>query len=554
MADTMIGRASKRIDALIQAFAPITAAKRAGARQAMKLSGAWNASDRSARTWASRTSFEGSADASLVDELPTIRQRSRDLWRNNGLAHSSINSIADNIVGSGFVPRLRLPFKTLGISRTRAADLAVQADEIWRCWCRTADATNTQHFDEMQHLVISSRLVSGDVFLLPLMVEDARVQCRYRLKIEIVEADRVETPWSQGSVGERDIRAGVELGGRNQPIAYWILVDHPGDMSIIRRDSRIVRRVPAHSPLGRPNVLHVFERDRVGQNRGVPLLAPVLARFKDLDDYEEAEIVRAHVAACFAAFITTGDPLTSALRSATDTKLGQRIEELSPGIIERLAPGEEITFANPNSPNSAFDAFVRTVSRVITSALGVPYEVATRDFSKTTYSQARAAMLEARRAFQRRQRWLQHRMLDPIWRMLLEEAWLLGDFEAGGDFLERTDLWTRTMWVPPGWGWVDPQKEGAAQKLALDMGVITRSQIIQAHSGGNFEDVSRELAEEQELRKELGLQGAAPAPADQADDSEPDDDAEADDEGDDQADEDEAEADDEETQDEETDE
>ena len=84
-------------------------------------------------------------------------------------------------------------------------------------------------------------------------------------------------------------------------------------------------------------------------------------------------------------------------------------------------------------------------------------------------------------------------------------AALLGDFDAGPDFYERMDLWTRTMWVPPGWGWVDPAKEGQAWKLALEMGTTTRSKIIAAADGGDFDAVTEELADEQDTRRALGL-------------------------------------------------
>lgn len=528
---TFVEQLSAGVDALVGVVSPERAARRQAARAASRFAESAYAGARSSRAWANRSTSSGSADADLDEgTLGTLRDRTRDRYRNDGFAHAAINSLADNVVGSGFQPRLRLPWKRLGITRDRAKELAVQADEVWRTWCKTADSTNRLTFDQMQHLVVASTFVSGDVFALPLMVQDARVPARYELKLELVEADRVDTPW--GTERGRDIRSGVELGARGQPIAYWIHVGHPGDVGIrAAAGQRKMRRVPAHSPLGRPNVIHVFHQDRVGQSRGRPILAPVLDAFKNADDYEEAEVIAAQVSACFAAFVTKNDPWTASL-ARQNGESGQ-LEELSPGAIEYLAPGESVEFGNPTRPNSQFDAFMRAVRRRISSALGMPYEVATRDFSGTTYSQARAALLEARRMFQRRQRWLVSTLLEHVWRMLLEEAWLKGDFEAGDDFLEQLDRWTRTLWIPPGWGWIDPQKEVVAWEKALAMGVTTRSKIIAAADGGDFDDVTQELADEEDLRRDLGLAGGGAPAADDGSDDESDE-SPADEEGEDE--------------------
>ena len=126
--------------------------------------------------------------------------------------------------------------------------------------------------------------------------------------------------------------------------------------------------------------------------------------------------------------------------------------------------------------------------------------------------------------FQRRQRWLTHTLLQPVFEMVLEEAWLLGDFDAGADFYERMDMWTRALWVPPGWGWIDPTKESQAWKLALEMGTTTRGKIIAAADGGDFDAITDELADEEATRRARGL-GMATQAQPQSSDDEDDDEA-----------------------------
>lgn len=45
---------------------------------------------------------KGSADSDLLPELDTIVARSRDLSRNHGIAAGAMQTLSDNIVGTGF--------------------------------------------------------------------------------------------------------------------------------------------------------------------------------------------------------------------------------------------------------------------------------------------------------------------------------------------------------------------------------------------------------------------------------------------------------------------
>ena len=72
-------------------------------------------------------------------------------------------------------------------------------------------------------------------------------------------------------------------------------------------------------------MLHLFDRLRPGQVRGVPWFAPVILKLRDLDEYDDAELVRKKIEACFAAFVTgADDEETLALPRPTPTAAGSR--------------------------------------------------------------------------------------------------------------------------------------------------------------------------------------------------------------------------------------
>ena len=60
-----------------------------------------------------------------------------------------------------------------------------------------------------------------------------------------------------------------------------------------------------------------------------------------------------------------------------------------------MFPGDKVAPFTPSRPNSGYGQFVENVLRHIGAGLNIPFELLMKDFSKTNYSSARAALLEA---------------------------------------------------------------------------------------------------------------------------------------------------------------
>jgi lambda family phage portal protein len=173
-------------------------------------------------------------------------------------------------------------------------------------------------------------------------------------------------------------------------------------------------------------------------------------------------------------------------------------------MIKHLLPGEDITSFNPQRPGATFEPFVERILKAISAALGLPYELVAKDFSKTNYSSARAALLEARRYFKMRQEWLARKLCQPVWERILEEAYLTRQLEAA-TFLEKKEYWVQSSWIAPGWEWVDPLKEAQAAEVGLKNGIITYSDLY-ASEGKDWEESLEQRKREQDKIKELGLE------------------------------------------------
>jgi len=440
----------------------------------------------------------GSADQDILSDLPKLRERSRDLNRNEGIAAGATNAVVQNVVGSGIMPQSQINAERLKIQPEKATELQQQAELAWLRWKRNADSTNRLDFDDIQALVQRQILENGEILFLPLMIATRRP---YSLALELVEADRLETPTAKMSIDR--VRSGIEFGLRGQPVAYWIKKSHPGSWSY--RPYRIddYKRIPAWNTLGRPNVFHLFHQMRPGQSRGVPWFAPALDIFKNMADYMESELVAARVAACYAIMVTSSNPYnmaTNASAGETDSA-GKPVEYLEPGIIKYLAQGEDVKSFTPNRPGNTFDSFIDRILRAVGVALDLPYEILAKDFSKTNYSSARASLLEARKFFQVRQTWLAKRFCQPCWEMVLEEAWLRGELDAP-DFLKNKREYCKARWIPNGWQWVDPVKEANGSQISLRNNMTTLSNIL-ASRGDDLDETLETRAREIKKIKDL---------------------------------------------------
>ena len=494
---------SSSLDGLISFFSPRAGLRRRMYREAIKVTRSFSAykgasRDRLRSSW---IPGGGSADADLLPELKDIRERSRDLNRNDAHASGITSTMTTNVVGTGIRPQSRIDKEQLNIDDDAANKFQKDAEHVWKMWIPHADAGNRMDFYEIQQLVDRQILENGEALIIPMMLDDPARP--YRTALQVIESDRLDTPSDKR--GDKSIRSGVRIGEKGEAVSYFIQKTHPGDTRFAKNSEKEFIEIPAFNEYGRRNVFHLYYVLRSGQTRGVPFFAPVLTYFKDLGEYAEAELVAARIAACFSLFITSEASMDVSAGGAYDrSPSGQLLESLEPGMIKHLMPGESITSFNPQRPGSSFEPFVDRILKAISAALGLPYELVAKDFSKTNYSSARAALLEARRYFRMRQEWLAQKFCQPVWDMVLEEVYLSRKITAE-TFYENKQRWTGASWIAPGWEWVDPLKEAQAAEVGLRNGIVTYSDIY-AQDGKDWEECFEQRKREQEKIKKLGLE------------------------------------------------
>lgn len=432
--------------------------------------------------------------------------RVEDLYVNDGIAKSGVNSIATNVIGTGLTPQSVIPATRLGISPDAAKDVQDQMEWLWSEWCGQAHYREQLGFEDLQMLGVRSLIRAGEMVHLPVMEE--RPGCRFALRIQDIRPTRLRTPWDKQF--EPLIHDGVEVSPTGVPRAYWIASPAPSPTTIDDSfyTSGQFARIPAM--IGhRRGLFHIFRPDGEEQFRGVSCLASAVKFLRHLNDSIDYELLAQVLAASFPVFISLekGQSLPGYVEEETEGEEKHYYQDIPAGGIMYGNKGEKPEVLESKRPGKNFLSFCDLVLRILASSLEIPYEVLTKDFSKTTYSSARAALLEAWRVYEVYRSVFVRQYCQPLWHMVQEEAFLRGYLhlpEGAPDFYEAMIYWCNTRWIGPARGYIDPTKEIAANISAIDAGLMSRSEAI-AERGGDFDEITEQLARERDRYAELGI-------------------------------------------------
>ena len=476
-----------------------------------------------------------SADADLLPDLGLLTARSRDLGRNNGLMASAQQTLRDNIIGSVLRLSASPDYRLLDWTREQAREWSNTTEAKFRSWADTTacDAADTHTLLGLSLQALGGALLNGDAIALPLWLPQTGNTWATRLML--IEADRLSTPLHLAH--RSDIRGGIEFNPYGAPVAYHILKQHPGDIYAFGTTAGLQEweRIPARNEFGRLRVIHLHDKERTGQSRGKPVVSAVMREIRMAGDYAHNELQASVTNSLVAAFLETDldsdsaaalfgqDPRDAWARNSREAKLaGLLTKKLKSGAITNLPPGTRISTVAPGRPNPSFEAFMLATLRHIAAGMNLPYELLLKDFSKTSYSSARASMLEAWRYFNGRRRWLTDTWLKPVYELWLEEAVNTGHVEAP-DYYKNRYAYQRARFIFGGRGWVDPVKEATAAQIRIEGGLSTLEKEC-AEQGEDYEEILDQQAIEAAMRRERGLPqpGAINQAAPQGDTSNPD--------------------------------
>jgi len=469
-----------------------------------------------------------------------LRQRGRLMFMSSPIARSAIETQKTKVVGTGLNLHSTIDRDLLKLSPEAAKEWQKNTERQWRLWAdnkESCDAIGMNTFAGLQQLAVTNWLPNGDIF--GLFQRDFRTSRMnpFSLRIHMIEADRVCTPYNQMAVprgGRTDgvakngnrIYDGVEVDKHGKAVAIYICSIYPNQTLRDVKDITWQRVELRSARTGLLNYVHIIDTERPDQYRGVSYLAPVIEPMLNITRYTQSEVIGAMIQSWFTAWIKTEtNPADFPLAEASygddddpdnppDREISKNSNEyeMGPGNVLHLGKDEDVKFGSPSIPTPGFDTFVKVLCKEIGAALNIPYDVLLKEFN-ASYSASRAALMEAWEAFRMRRAWLVERFCQPVYETWLAEAVALGRVNAPGFFTDPIirAAWCKAEWLGPVQGQLDPTKEVKADILAVAHGFKTHEQVTREYGGGDWNENVKRLKEENAALKAAGTDAAADA-------------------------------------------
>lgn len=438
-----------------------------------------------------------SIDYYLQQELRQLRARSRRMVRMNPYGKRFVGMMKSNIIGpSGITIQAQTTrFKRgEGLVLDTPANDAIEA--AFKDWATShCDWTGRATWVDMQNMAISCASQDGEFLF---RKHKGKSAGKYGFKLQAIDPELLNVELNT-KTKSGEIRLGIEYDGDGRVTRFHFKT--PGRSTY----SRDYQSGDTYS-IAAEGIIHGFISEWPDQSRGVPWMHSSLERSKHLEKYDEAAIVKARSTAATMAVLksrTGDDPYTGSEEGAgeySDTTLDQ----YDAGTIKDIGD-RDIENIDSDYPHQMYAEFVKSQLRGIAAGLGISYHSLSNDLEGVNYSSIRAGVLEDREIFKGLQNWFIRSLIQPVYNDWIEMALASGAVMIGQFPLNRqTEEYKAIHYQARRWAWVDPQKDGTANQLAIESRLKSRSQIMR-DQGDDPDSVWREIKRDQDMMDSLGI-------------------------------------------------
>lgn len=470
------------LDRTIGYFAPQAGLRRIKHRAAMDIMTRGYAAAETGRLKSGRRARSTSADAEISRAARPLRDRMRDMVRNNPYAANAIAQLVAHAVGDGIVPRSKDP----------------AVNKLFDEWSKVCDADGDLDFHGQISLAVRGMFESGDglVRRRRRRLEDG---LPVPLQLQNIETDLIDSTKEGILSGSGKVIQGIEFDAIGRKRAYWMFGSHPGNSFFDPMSSVISKPVPASE------IAHVFEKQRT-QVRGTPWGVPALDDLDDLAKYEESELVRKRLESCLVGVMSGGeeqDMLGTPVDEGTGKSLqpgvynarGERVEKFEPGTFYNAVGGRRLDFSQPAS-TGGYDPYKVSMLHTVAAGWRMPYFILTGRLDKVNYSSSKIGIEAFKQIISELQwKFIIPMLLQPIWDWFCEAAYLAGLIKSPK---------VPVKWSPPRFYSADPLKDVNAKIKEVRAGFRSHPSVI-AESGEDPDEVIAEIAAFRKKIDKLGL-------------------------------------------------
>lgn len=490
--------------------------------------------DKQITTWAPPLQ---SADADILPEKMLLDARSRDMARNDAYVQGGEQLQKDSIVGSMYLLNAKPNPDILGWTEERTEAFQKEVEAKFQTWAESphkwVDAKRQNDLTSLIRLAVGVYVFGGELLGTAEWITTNRRE--FATAIQLIDADRLQTPpeVSHDSL----VRAGIRHDKYGGAKSFYIRNKHPRDYRQLYSgmiDPEGFRHVGVEKPWGRKQVIFIRSERRIGQTRAVSEIVAGLRELAITRKFRDVTLQNAVVNATYAASIESelpsevvfqqigggniSDQITSYAEdylTAVSSYLASANNMKIDGVkVPHLFPGTKLNMQPVGTPGGVGQEFEQSLLRYLAASLNVSYEELSRDYTKTTYSSARAAMAQTWRFMQSRKKEVADEMANTVYRLWLEEAINNGALdtfpasEAGMLYTQgyqnmNFDALTRADWIGASRGQIDELKETQAAVLRIKYGLSTHEDEL-ARLGKDWRKV---FVQKERENKEMEARG-----------------------------------------------
>lgn len=491
--------------------------------------------DKQIRTWAPPLQ---SADADILGDKALLDARSRDMARNDAYVAGGEQLHKDAIVGHMFVLNAKPNTSILGWTDEQAELFQAEVEAKFQVWAESphnwVDARRKSDLTAMIRLAVGVFCFGGEVLATVEWITTKRRE--FKTAIQMIDPDRLLTPYAE--MGNPNVKGGIKFDQYGGPISAFIRTRHPRDyQSMIGQvDMLDFKEVGFQKPWGRQQVIHIINEKRVDQSRAVSDIVAGLREMAITKKFRDVTLQNAVVNATYAASIESelppevvyqqmgvgdtgsavSDYATNFLASVDEYTGASKNMQIDGVRVPHLFPGTKLKLTPAGTPGGVGQDFETSLLRYIAVALNVSYEELSKDYSKTNYSSARAAMAQTHRFMQSRKKAVADRLANYVYRLWLEEAInadQIESFSAKDAGLLYTnghqnllfDALTQADWIGASRGQIDELKETQAAVLRIKYGLSTHEDEL-SRLGKDWRKVYAQLEREARDREDRNIE------------------------------------------------
>ncbi|MGP1484886.1 MAG: phage portal protein [Campylobacter sp.] len=331
-------------------------------------------------------------------------------------------------------------------------------------------------FEDYEEMVLTALYRDGEVFI--------RIYRQECLKIELIDAEDIDNNLNDEN---KLIFHGIEFyEDKITPKNYHIKLDN-GKYLVISADE----------------ILHIKKPKLFKQKRGITMLASAIFDTHSKDKLKKSELDRARLASELTGFLTRKNEGVTVEDMDWDEN-GEIVQKdinipqtLQTGTFELLDDNITPHFVDPHNPIN-MEYFLKSTDRDVARSLGISYATYTGDLKDVNYSSIRHGTIGERRHFTRVQNFIKRKFHNKIFK-----HWLFCELlNLKISTHQYEQIINNFIFKSQGWEYIDPVKEVNANKIAVENGFKTITEVLR-EKGVEIDTFMDELEKEKQIAQKI---------------------------------------------------